>query len=240
VLGIVAGLVSGQIRQRVTHSLHTLEERNRVISVFGQHVSPTVVDKLLVEREGEDLTEMRYVCVMFLDIRNFTTFSERTKPDMVITYLNTLFASMIEIINDNHGIINKFLGDGFMAVFGAPLSNGEDCRNAVSAAHKILAHVNRLVEKQAIPPTNIGIGLHAGEAITGNIGSSLRKEYTVIGDVVNVASRIEQLNKQFGSHLLISDVVWNALGERKEEPAESLQPLMLKGRIEPVQIWKLA
>jgi len=125
-----------------------------------------------------------------------------------------------------------------MAVFGAPLSNGEDCRNAVSAAHGILAHVEHLVETQAIPPTKVGIGLHAGEAITGNIGSSLRKEYTVIGDVVNVASRIEQLNKQFGSHLLISDVVYNALEERNER-AESLEPLMLKGRAEPVHIWKL-
>jgi adenylate cyclase len=237
-LGNVAGLVSMQIRERVSRSLHSMEERNRIVNVFGQHVSPMVVEKLLNQKTG-DATEIRYVCMMFLDIRNFTTFSERSDPVLVIGYLSTLFASMIETINRHHGIINKFLGDGFMAVFGAPLSHGQDCQNAVAAAQEILTNVDRLVEAGTIPPTRIGIGLHAGEAITGNVGSSLRKEYTVIGDVVNVASRIEQLNKHFDSQLLISDAVWNALGVENAN-AEALEPLTVKGRVESIHIWKLA
>ncbi len=118
---------------------------------------------------------------------------------------------MIEIVNRHHGVINKFLGDGFMAVFGAPLSEGDDCLNGVAAAKEILSRVEEEVSRGTVAPTTLGIGLHAGEAVTGSIGSSLRREYTVIGDVVNLAARIEKLNKKFGSQLLISEIVWQAL-----------------------------
>ena len=238
VLGVVAGVVARQIRDRVSRSVHSISERNRVISLFGQHVSPMVVDKLLNQQTG-DASEIRYVCMMFLDIRDFTTFSERTDPAVVINYLNTLFTSMIDIINKHHGIINKFLGDGFMAVFGAPLSHEHDCRNAVAAAQEILSEVERLAQEGRIPPTRVGIGLHAGEAITGNVGSPVRKEYTVIGDVVNVAARIEQMNKQLNSQLLISEAVWKAVGDVFPS-AEALEPQNLKGRAESVHLWKLA
>ncbi len=238
VMGAGTGIVSMLIRDRVLRSLRSVEDRNRVVSVFGQHVSPLVVDKLL-NQKTEDTSEVRHVCMMFLDIRNFTTFSERTDPIVVIAYLNALFAAMIEIINEHNGIINKFLGDGFMAVFGAPLSDGRDCQNAVAAAQAIVLKVEQMIAAGVIPPTRIGIGLHAGEAITGNVGSPLRKEYTVIGDVVNVAARIEQLNKQFASQLLISEEVWAAL-EGGRPQAEALEPLTVSGRATPLQIWKLA
>src|SRR5215831_10356080 len=100
-----------------------------------------------------------------------------------------------------------------MAVFGAPLSNGADSLNAVEAASEILSRIADEVAAANVLPTRVGIGVHAGEAVTGSIGSSLRKEYTVIGDAVNVASRIEQLNKQFGSQLLISEVVWRDVSD---------------------------
>ena len=103
------------------------------MSIFGQHVSPEVVDKLL-NQNVEIESEIKHVCVMFLDIRNFTSFSENKSPVEVVNFLNTLFEFMIQIVNQNNGIINKFLGDGFMAVFGAPLSNGIDCVNAVQAS----------------------------------------------------------------------------------------------------------
>src|SRR5262249_44607772 len=128
---------------------------------------------------------------------------------------------------------------GFMAVFGAPISDGRDCQNAVAAALEIIAEVDRLCAEGVIAPTRIGIGLHAGETVTGNVGSSLRKEYTVIGDTVNLASRIEQLNKQFGSQLLISDTVWEASG-RSAPGAVELEPVQVKGRLAPVRIFKLA
>ena len=167
------------------------------MNLFGQHVSPAVVNQLLAQPK-EPASELRQVCVLVLDIRNFTTFSEGRVADEVVAYLNTLWTFMVRTVNEHHGIVNKFLGDGFLAVFGAPLSAGNDCANALAAAREILREIDELTEAGRLPPTRIGIALHAGEAIVGNVGSAERKEYTVIGDVVNVAFRIEALNKEFG------------------------------------------
>jgi adenylate cyclase len=184
--------------------------------------------------------EARHVCLMFLDIRDFTTFSEKRRPEEVVHYLNSLFEFMIESVNRHDGIINKFLGDGFMAVFGAPVSDGEDSRHAVEAALEIVARVDELNAAARIPPTRIGIGLHAGEAVTGNVGSAQRKEYTIIGDVVNLASRIEQLNKQFNSQLLVSEVVWQAINQDVKKEATPLGPVHVKGHEALVQVYQLA
>ncbi|HEV8187821.1 MAG TPA: adenylate/guanylate cyclase domain-containing protein, partial [Pyrinomonadaceae bacterium] len=208
--GVVTGLVTVQIRKRILNSFSVVEERNRISRTFGEYVSPEVMGKLM-DLKPDLRSENKNVCVMFLDIRNFTGFAEKRSPEEVVEYLESLFEFMIEIVNRHHGIINKFLGDGFMAVFGAPLSDGKDCANALKAAQEILARVQQEVEAGTILPTTVGIGLHAGEAVTGSIGSALRREYTVIGDVVNLAARIEKLNKRFDSQLLISEIVWQAV-----------------------------
>lgn len=236
--GIVTGLVTMQIKKRSLKSFEVIEERNRISHTFGEYVSPAVMDKLLTLKP--DLrSEKRNVCVMFLDIRNFTSFAEQRSPEDVVDYLESLFEFMIEIVNRHHGIINKFLGDGFMAVFGAPLSQGEDCSNAVAASLEILERLREEVEKGTVFPTTVGIGLHAGEAVTGSLGSSLRKEYTVIGDVVNLASRIEQLNKQFDAQFLISGAVWMALHDQLQS-AIPIGDVQVKGRETPIPVYKLA
>ncbi|HEY8225360.1 MAG TPA: adenylate/guanylate cyclase domain-containing protein [Pyrinomonadaceae bacterium] len=236
--GIAAGLVTSQIRKRILNSFQMVEERNRISRTFGEYVSPVVMEKLLTLRP--DLrSEKRTVCVMFLDIRNFTTYAEKTAPEEVVAYLESLFEFMIEIVNRHHGIVNKFLGDGFMAVFGAPISDGSDCFNGVAAAREILSRVDEEVKRGNVAPTTVGIGLHAGEAVTGSIGSSLRREYTVIGDVVNLASRIEQLNKVFGSHLLVSDNVWQTLGDDFND-AIPMGQVKVKGREESIQLYQMA
>lgn len=237
-VGLVTGLVSLQIKKRMKRSRKTMEEKNRIISMFGQHVSPAVVGKLL-DQKGELGSEIRYVCMMFLDIRNFTKFSESRKPEEVVNYLNTLFDFMIDCINDNKGIINKFLGDGFMAVFGAPFSDGEDCRNAVNAALAIITRLGEEIRAGRIPDTGVGIGIHAGQAVTGNVGSSQRKEYTIIGDVVNLASRIEQLNKNYGSQILVSEEVWNSI-EQSAYRTEDLGTVDIRGHSGTVHLYKLA
>src|SRR3712207_4529730 len=160
--GFLAGIVSLQIRRQFAVALRSVEDRNRVVSMFGQHVSPAVVDRLL-SQDVELGGEVRSVCVMFLDIQGFTSFSERRRPEEVVHYLNSLFGFMIDSVNRHHGIVNKFLGDGFMAVFGAPISDGEDCRNAVAAARELVERVERLSAEGTIPPTRIRIGLHTGE-----------------------------------------------------------------------------
>jgi adenylate cyclase len=237
--GLAAGAVTVQIKKRLLKSFEIVEERNRISRTFGEYVSPIVMKKLLTLKP--DLhSEKREVCVMFLDIRDFTSFAEKRTPEEVVNYLESLFEFMIEIVNRHHGVINKFLGDGFMAVFGAPLSDGDDCLNGVAAAREILMRVEDEVARGNVLPTTVGIGLHAGEAVTGSIGSSLRKEYTVIGDVVNLASRIEKLNKQFRSRLLVSENVWQSLGEECSTEAVPMGNVQVHGRENGIGIYQLA
>ena len=236
--GVITGVITNKLKKVFLKSFQSISEKKHILSMFGQHVSPAVMEKLLHQKNSTE-GEVQNVCIMFLDIRNFTTFSESRTPQEVVAYLNSLFDFMIDIVNRNHGIINKFLGDGFMAAFGAPFSDGFDSRNAVNASKEILQKLKEEIEAGNILPTRVGIGLHTGNAVTGNIGSSQRKEYTIIGDVVNLASRIESLNKQFNSQFLISDTVKEALGDTSIETV-SLGKVAVKGRAEPVEIFKLA
>ena len=137
ITGVVTGLATVQIKKRILNSFVMIQERNRIRRTFGEYVSPVVMDKLLTI-QPHLRSELRTVCVMFLDIRNFTAFAEKQRPEAVVAYLESLFEFMIEIVNRHHGVINKFLGDGFMAVFGAPLSEGADSVNSVEAAREIL------------------------------------------------------------------------------------------------------
>jgi adenylate cyclase len=236
VVGAACGFVGAELRRRLVASLQTQGEKNRVIGMFGQYVNPAVVEQLLSQPIGQK-GELRHVTIMFLDIRGFTAFAERRQPEEVVEYLNLLFGTMIALVNANHGIINKFLGDGFMACFGAPLSDGRDVANAVKAAHDIARAVEQMNADAVIPPTRIGIGLHAGPVVTGSVGSEERKEYTVIGDTVNLASRVEQLTKQTGSVLLVTDAVWQAV--KHEYSGRALEAVTVKGRVEPVAIYSL-
>ncbi len=236
--GAAAAFVASQVRAQAARALRSLEEEKRVRDVFGKHVSPEVVDQLL-RRDVELGGEVRHVCVLFLDIRDFTARSARMKPEEVLTYLNRLFDFMIDSVNRHKGIVNKFLGDGFLAVFGAPVSDGRDSRNAVAAAREILKRVQALNAFEGGPPTRVGMGLHAGPVLAGTVGSTSRREYTIIGDTVNVASRIEALNKQFGSCLLVSEAVWREAGADAAD-AEVLGPVAVKGKDEPVPVYRLA
>jgi len=235
IAGIVAGLVATRLRANLERVLTESAARERVVNLFGQHVSPSVVDRLLgsvVETEAE----ARQVCVMFLDIRDFTAFTRQQTPSAVVGFLNHSFGFMVEAVDRHHGIVNKFLGDGFMAIFGAPLPDPRAAEHAVGAAREILAELDRRAASgEAVP--RIGIGLHLGMAMTGNVGSSRRKEYTVIGDTVNLAARIEQLNKQTGSRLLVSGTVADALGASLGSAERLAQAV--KGYAEPITVWRL-
>jgi adenylate cyclase len=238
VSGVAAGFVALRLRRSFTRALESVGERQRILGVFGQHVSPEVVAQL-VAGEAAIKSEVREVCVMFLDIRNFTAFSEERSPAEVVDYLNTLFESTIDAVVSRHGVVNKFLGDGFMAIFGAPVAVGNSSGAAVDAALDIVERVERLVAEGVLPPTKLGIGLHSGKAVVGNIGSAQRKEYTVIGDVVNVASRIEALNKELGCCVLVSDEVWTACG-RTDIEAVPRDEIPIRGRSQAIRLWQLA
>ena len=234
--GVIAGLVAARIRSGILRSLQAADERRRIVQMFGQHVSPAVVNQLLTQPTGIQ-SELRDVCILVLDIRGFTAFAETASPDAIVDYLNRLWGKAVEIVNRHHGIVNKFLGDGFMAVFGAPLVMGNHCQNAINAARELVAEIKRATDAGEIPPTRIGLGLHSGVALVGNIGSAERREYTVIGDVVNVAFRIEQLNKELNSNFLVSASVQESAGN--VEGVESSASLPIRGRSAAVRIYKL-
>ena len=236
--GLAAAFVAHQLKRRVGNAYRALQERQRVLSAFGQQVSPTIVEELL--RSGTEIaSRSSFVCVMFMDIRNFTPLVERKSPEEIVAFQNVVFAEAVEVVNRNHGIINQFLGDGFMATFGAPIAGERDCANALAAAREMVAGIRRLGEEGRIPQIAIGIGLHAGEAVSGNIGSALRKQYSITGNVVILAARIEQLNKTFGSRILVSGEVLAAAGE-DAAAATALGPVNVKGREQPIELFRLA
>jgi len=176
--------------------------------------------------------------VMFLDIRNFTENARNRPPEAVVEFLNSTFAFMIEAIDRHGGFINKFLGDGFLAIFGAPLDDPTAACHAVEAAREILAEIDARGLSDDPWPLRVGIGLHLGSAVTGNVGSPRRKEFTAIGDTVNLASRLEQLTKEYPARLIVSDSMMAALGAAAA-PARPLGKVAVKGYTEPVPIWGL-
>ena len=172
---------------------------------------------------------------MFLDIRDFTPFVEKLSPEAIIAYQNNVLGFMIEKVIEHNGVVNTIMGDGFMATFGAPISVGNDCLQAHRAATEIMEMVKAKSESGEIPPTCIGIGLHAGYVVAGNVGTKERKQYSITGNPVIIASRLEQLNKQYKSTMIVSKEVFEQLPVDMEKP-DNFDAVSVKGRTEPVEI----
>lgn len=213
-------------------------DRDRVLNLFGRHTHPSVVEELM-RYEAEPPSRRVQACVMFLDVRGFTAFSERAEPEAVVDYLNALFGITTEAVTSRGGIIHQLLGDGFMAIFGAPISTPEDCTRAVEAALDIASRVATEVEGGRLHPTQVGIGLHSGEVVAGTVGSAQHKEYKVTGDVVNVAARVEQLNKTYGSRVLATGSVVSGLPEGRYA-LDPLGTVELRGRGDAPTLFRLA
>jgi len=239
-LNLTALATTGVIRmgRRLTgEMLEAQRSQHEVLETFGRHVSPQVAQRLLEQGFDSD-SELRDVSVFFLDVRGFTSRSETLSPSEVVGLLNDLFSFMVDEVDRHQGIVNKFLGDGFMAIFGAPFSAGEDAANAVAAATGICEQLEAQVESGALPPLRIGIGIHSGHAVAGNIGSTRRKEYTLIGDVVNVASRVESLTKNFSASVLVTEAVWEHLPEPRPHVTVH-DDVEIRGRAERMTLYEL-
>lgn len=236
ICGMLAGAVGLQLRRQFEASVKAATARDRITNLFGQHVSPQVVERLMLEGKGAE-SDIRRVAVMFVDFRSFTAGARDRSPQEVVDRLDGAFAVLVDILDRHGGIVNKFLGDGFLALFGAPLEAPDPAHHAVAAAREML-EANDRVNRQTAWPLRIGIGIHIGEVVAGSIGSPRRKEYTVIGDTVNFASRIEALNKEFNSQLLVSQAVWEALGEQARD-AVALGEVPIRGYDRPMAVWRL-
>lgn len=236
ICGVLAGSVGAQLRRQFAASIAAATARDRVTNLFGQHVSPQVVERLMAEGTSA-AGDLRRVAVMFVDFRGFTAGAQSRTPQQVVDRLDGAFAVLVDILDRHGGIVNKFLGDGFLALFGAPLEASDAAHRAVAAGREMLIAMDH-INAQTSWPLRIGIGVHFGEVVAGNIGSPRRKEYTVIGDTVNFASRLEALNKEFGSQFLISATVREALGDDGVD-AVALGEVTVRGYEQKVAVFQL-
>jgi adenylate cyclase len=203
--------------------------------LFGQQVSKEVLSTLVQER---GIAKKQEATVLAMDIRNFTAFAETHDPDEIMDFQNKIFGPVIDIINQHQGVVNQIMGDGMMATFGTPVSNPLHADMAFEASLRIQSKIKELVREGVIPDTRIGLGLHTGDVITGNIGNESRKQYSISGSAVIIAFRVEQLNKQFGSELLITDAVKNRIVPGKI-PMTSLGKQPMKGFGSEVEVFRL-
>lgn len=234
--GGVAAFVSQQLRNRITSSLAFRDERNKLELLFGQQVSREVSQALM---ETGTSTIRREATIMFLDIRNFTAFADSHSAEEVIDYQNRFIGPVIDIINLHQGVVFQILGDGLLACFGSPVENKLHADMAFQAGITILKHVEEASRTASIPPTRIGIGLHSGDVISGNIGNERRKQFSISGTPVIVASRIEQLNKKYGTSFLISGQVQENITQGKIR-IRSIGKEILRGIEKAVDVYEVA
>ena len=196
----------GFLAQSFNQMAGGLEERERIKETFGRFVSQDVAEAVLGGRVSMD-GERREVSILFQDIRGFTTISERTDPAVLVRMLNQFFTEMVAAVEAEGGIVKQFTGDGVMALFGAPVAYPDAPARAVRAGLGMVARLKDLnlrLQEQGLPMLRIGVGIHTGEVVTGRIGPDRRVEYGVVGDPVNLASRIEGLTKEMNATIVIS------------------------------------
>jgi len=219
-----------------------LKERENLKGSLARYVSSHVAENILSSGELAQLSgERRIITIMFTDVRGFTSLSEKMSPEDVVMLLNEYFESMIDIVFKHNGTLDKFIGDGMMVMFGAPVPDENHASNAIRAALKMRDEMEKLAlkfQKEKNLNLNIGIGIHTGPAVVGNIGSNQRMQYTAIGDTVNLAARVEASTKEFGVDILVSQDAKMA-GNNPDFRFEKLRDISVKGRETPVMVYSV-
>jgi adenylate cyclase len=239
----VQGVDTGDELEDLANGFNTmvdgLKEGEKLRRTFAKYQASSVLEYLLagkVELGGESLR----VTILFSDIRSFTTISEKMDPQQLVALLNEYFTEMVGIVMNEGGEVDKYIGDAIMVTFGAPVPKPDDAVNAVRAAVKMrraLRDLNERLAARGMPTLRTGIGVHTGEVVAGNIGSERRMEYTVIGDAVNLASRLETSTKDLGVNVLISEDTY-ALTSHVIE-ARPVKEITVKGRKAPVMTYEV-
>ena len=237
---MIALLLTGIVSESLLYKEQE-KQMKFVKSAFSSYLSPLLLRKLIKEPEKLELGgEKKELTVFFSDIRDFTSISEKMDAQALTHYLNHYFTPMSDIVTQHNGMIDKYIGDALMAFYNAPVDvedhAGDACRASLEMIRR-LEELNREFLKEGLPPIAIGIGLNTAEVVVGNMGSSRRFNYTVIGDGVNLASRVEGLNKSFGTQILITEFTKAKIGERfLTRPLEKVQ---VKGKDEEVMLYEL-
>jgi adenylate cyclase len=216
-----------------------LQERDKLKTTFGKYMTDAVVDHLMagkVQLGGEVLT----ATILFSDIRSFASISEKMDAKSLVALLNEYFTEMVDEVIKEDGVVDKYIGDAIMAVFGAPVAKPDTAIHAVRAAigmRKALAALNEKLVARGMKAIATGIGIHTGQLVAGNIGSEKRMEYTVIGDAVNLASRLEGATKELGVAVLISQETYDLVKDHVE--ARPVKEITVKGREQPVMTYEV-
>jgi adenylate cyclase len=246
VLLLVAGvLAAGASRSRRLVLRQAVASRER--ANLARYFSPRIVDRLAQADEPLAQVRAQSVAVLFADIVGFTRLSEREAPERVVALLREFHARLEQAVFERDGTLDKYLGDGVMATFGTPDADPDDAANALAAARAMLADIaawNRARARAGETAVPLSIGIHYGEVVLGDIGSERRLEFAVIGDVVNVASRLESLTRELGSPLVVSDALLaavraNPAGAPTLAGLRRAEPQHLRGRDQPVAVWIL-
>jgi len=233
-------LASNVLLVSLYRSLFEEKEKRRVRSAFGQYLSPEVIRRLLVNPRLVDPKKTE-ITVMFSDIRGFTTISEKLDAQDLALFLNQYLSDMTSLVFDHQGTLDKYIGDAVMAFWGAPFEEPGHAGKACNTALKMMARVREMQKKweaEGKPHLDIGIGLNTGLASVGNMGSALRYGYTALGDSVNLSSRLEGLNKDYGTHILVNETTYAAAQEDGFVFRE-LDLIRVKGKLQPVTIYEL-
>lgn len=213
----------------------------KIENVLGKYISKDIKNKILKNKANIELGGKRAeISVMFADIRGFTTLSEKRKADEVSALLNEYFTELEPIINKYNGVINKFIGDAVLVVFGDPTIDKNHAENAVKCAYELREKVKKIKERwitEGKPKIDIGIGINTGEAFIGNVGTNNRFEYTVIGDAVNIASRIEDYNKIYKTHILISENTYSKISQIVD--VIKIREVTIKGKVKKINIYEV-
>jgi class 3 adenylate cyclase len=222
------------LRRRAERSAHELE---RLQQSFARFAPAELVERIIAAGQLEK-GDRREVTVMFADIRDFTRISEQHDPTIVIEVLNGYFGEMSEVIRSHHGHVTRIMGDGIMSVLGALQRNPWHALDAVEAAvamKKALDRYNEELRARGFPELRFGIGIHSGTVVAGVVGSKELLEFTVMGDAVNVASRVEGLTRELDSDILVTQEVRKRVGERF--PMVEKDPVRIKGKTDPIATW---
>ena len=230
----------GYLSQSVNEMAFSLKEKEFMKDTFGKLVDPAVRDHLLQGnvRLGGEITE---TAILFTDIRSFTTLAEGMDPEAVVDLLNNHFETMSNCVVSYGGMVNKFIGDAIMALFGVPVSMNNPAEAALKtgiAMRLAQPGLNSALKLNNMPAIKTGIGIHIGKVLAGNIGCSTRMEYTVIGDAVNLASRIEGVTKMLKAPLIISDAVYRALPDPGKYKLREIDSVLVKGKSVPVVLYE--
>ena len=216
-------------------------EKRKVKRLFSRFVSRDVYTQLLAEPSRATLGgQRREMSVLFSDIRGFTTVSERSEPEEIVRTLNEYFTRQVKVVFAHRGTVDKFVGDMIMALFGAPLDDPDHADHAVQTALAMIDELHGLNKEwaaQGRPTLDIGVGVNSGDMVAGIIGSEAIMSYTVIGDNVNLGSRLESLNKQYNCHIIISENTRQRLKRRYD--IRPLGDVVVKGKTQPVAIFEV-